>query len=67
VACLRKRTPPVCRPALRTLAHGHRYDGSRASRELGLRYRSPEETLRRAAAWLIAQGLVPPDVGRRLT
>ena len=59
VARLRRRAPPVCRQALRTLTHGHRYDGSRAERELGLRYRPVEETLRRAAAWLVQEGLVP--------
>ena len=35
---LRGRQPPVCREMVRTLLHGHRYDGSRATRELGLRY-----------------------------
>ena len=30
------REPPVCREMVRTLLHGHRYDGSRATRELGL-------------------------------
>ena len=40
------RDVPVCREAVRTLLHGHRYDGSRAERELGLRYTPIEETLR---------------------
>ena len=35
---LARRHPPVCREMVRTLLHGHRYDGSRAERELGLRY-----------------------------
>ena len=39
------RRPPVCREMVRTLLHGHRYDGSRAERELGLRYTDPRETL----------------------
>ena len=65
VARLRGKAPPVCRQALRTLTHGHRYDGSRAERELGVRYRPVEETLRRTAAWLVEQGLVPPDIVRR--
>jgi dihydroflavonol-4-reductase len=43
----------------RTLLHGHRYDGSRATRELGLRYRPVEETLARTIAWARAEGLVP--------
>jgi dihydroflavonol-4-reductase len=64
-ARLRGKAPPVCRQALRTLTHGHRYDGSRAERELGVRYRPVEETLRRTAGWLVDQGLVPADVVRR--
>jgi dihydroflavonol-4-reductase len=59
VSWVRRRTPAVCRESLRAIAHGHRYDGSRAERELGLRYRSPEETLRRTARWLVEQGAVP--------
>jgi dihydroflavonol-4-reductase len=65
VAGLRGKAPRVCRQALRTLTHGHRYDGSKAARELGVRYRPVEETLRRTAAWLVEQGLVPSDVVRR--
>lgn len=42
---------PVCAESLRTMAFGHRYDGSRASRELGLKYRQPQETLRRFTDW----------------
>ena len=35
------RRPPVCREMVRTLLHGHRYDGSRAERELGLALHRP--------------------------
>lgn len=59
VARLRGKTPVVCGESLRTLRHGHRYDGSLASRELGLQYRPAEETVRRTAEWLVAEGLVP--------
>ncbi len=52
------RRPPVCREMVRTLLHGHRYDGSRAERELGLRYTDPRETLRRTVAWARAEGLI---------
>ncbi len=52
------RHPPVCREMVRTLLHGHRYDGSRAQRELGLRYTAPRETLRRTVEWALAQGLL---------
>jgi dihydroflavonol-4-reductase len=55
----RGKTPPFCREMARTLLHGHRYDGSRATRELGLRYRPVEETLARTIAWARAEGLVP--------
>jgi dihydroflavonol-4-reductase len=59
LARVRRRPPMVCRESLRALLHGHRYDGSRAERELGLRYRTPEETIRRTAVWLVEEGLVP--------
>ena len=49
----------VCPAMLRTLLHGHRYDGSRATRELGLVYRTLEETLERVLAWYRAQGMLP--------
>jgi dihydroflavonol-4-reductase len=52
------RKPPFCRAMARTILHGHRYDGSRACRELGLRYTPVEETLRRTLRWAVAEGLV---------
>ncbi len=52
------RRPPVCREMVRTLLHGHRYDGSRAERELGLRYTDPRETLRKTVNWARAEGLI---------
>jgi dihydroflavonol-4-reductase len=48
----------LCPEVTRTLLHGHRYDGSRAERELGLRYRPIEETVRRTAAWYTDEGLI---------
>jgi dihydroflavonol-4-reductase len=54
----RGRKPPLCREMVRTLLHGHRYDGSRATRELGLEYTPVEETFRRTIAWARAEGLV---------
>ena len=42
----------------RTLLHGHAYDGSRATRELGLEYTPVEDTLRRTAAWAWHEGLL---------
>jgi dihydroflavonol-4-reductase len=55
---LRGRQPPVCREMVRTLLHGHRYDGTRAARELGLRYTPVAETFRRTIEWAVAEGLV---------
>jgi len=52
------RKPPVCREMVRTLLHGHRYDGSRATRELGLRYSEPRDTVRRTVDWARSVGLL---------
>jgi dihydroflavonol-4-reductase len=52
------RTPPVCREVVKAGLHGHRYDGSKATRELGLAYTRLEETLRRTVDWFVAQGLL---------
>jgi len=54
----RGKTPPVCREMIRTLLHGHRYDGSRAARELGLRYTPIADTFRRTIDWAVREGLV---------
>jgi dihydroflavonol-4-reductase len=43
---------------VRTLLHGHAYDGSRATRELGLQYASFDDMVRRTLAWYVEQGLV---------
>ena len=58
-----RRSPPVCREMVRTLLHGHRYDGSRAARELGLRYTPVEETFRRTIEWAAMEGLVSRSGG----
>jgi dihydroflavonol-4-reductase len=55
---IRGRKPPVCREMVRTLLHGHRYDGSRAERELGLRYTDPSDTIRRTVDWARSEGLL---------
>jgi dihydroflavonol-4-reductase len=64
-ARLLRRDAPVCPEAVRTLLHGHRYDGSKATRELGLRYTPLEVTLLRTLEWCAAQGLVRSAPGRR--
>jgi dihydroflavonol-4-reductase len=52
------RTPPLCREMARVIRFGHRYDGSRATRELGLEYTPVEETLRRTLEWFRSEGLL---------
>jgi dihydroflavonol-4-reductase len=55
---VRGRPPPVCREMVRTLLHGHQYDGSRAERELGIVYTPARETVRRTVEWARAEGLL---------
>jgi dihydroflavonol-4-reductase len=55
---VRRSRPSICRELARTLIHGHAYDGSKATRELGLRYTPIEETLRRTVDWWVEQHLV---------
>ncbi len=50
---------PVCREMVRTLVHGHVYDGSRAARELGLSYTSATDTLSRLISWARDESLIP--------
>jgi dihydroflavonol-4-reductase len=58
-ARLRRKTPRVCRDLVRTALHGHAYDGSKATRELGLSYTPVDETIRRTLDWFREEGLVP--------
>ena len=51
-----RRDPPVCRELIRTLLHGHTYDGSRAQRELGLHYTSVHETISATLRWYAGHG-----------
>jgi dihydroflavonol-4-reductase len=53
---LRGRRPPVCRELVRTLLHGHAYDGSRAERELGLRYTPIRQSLFDTMRWYAENG-----------
>ena len=54
----RGRTSSMCRARVRTILHGHRYDGSRATRELGLSYTPVADTFGRTIDWAVAEGLV---------
>ena len=61
---VRGKVPSLCRARVRTILHGHRYDGSRAARELGLEYTPVDETFARLLEWAIEEGLVD---GERVT
>jgi dihydroflavonol-4-reductase len=61
----RGKPSSLCRARVRTILHGHRYDGSRASRELGLTYTPIAETFRRTIEWAVAEGLVTRPLPRR--
>lgn len=58
----RGKRPTFCREMVRTMLHGHAYDGSKATRDLGLEYTPLEETLRRTVRWFVDQGLVEGDL-----
>ena len=53
-----RRHPPLCRAMAREVRHGHHFDGSRAERELGLRYTPPEEWLAATVEWYREEGLI---------
>ena len=57
-ARLRGRQPRLCRESVRTLGHPHLYDGSRATRDLGLRYTPLRQALEATVRWYVHQGLV---------
>jgi dihydroflavonol-4-reductase len=52
------RPAPVCREMARAMRHGAAYDGSRATRDLGLAYTPLEDWLRLTVEWHREQGLV---------
>jgi dihydroflavonol-4-reductase len=58
VARVRGRQPKLCRESVRTLGHPHLYDGSRATRELGLRYTPIRNALEATVRWYVEKGLV---------
>ena len=62
VYAVRGRTPSLCRARIRTFLHGHRYDGSLATRELGLAYTPVRETFQRTIDWAVGEGLVEPEL-----
>ena len=58
MARLAGRDLPFCREMVRVMRFGHRYDGSRASSELGLEYRPVAATIARTISWFATEGLL---------
>lgn len=54
---------PLCREMLDNMLMHHVYDGSKATRDLGLTYRSPEVTLQSLLDWAESEGHYAPVVG----
>lgn len=51
----------ICPDLIRTLLHGHRFDGSLAERDLGLVYTPIETTFADTIAWFEEAGLIEPE------
>jgi dihydroflavonol-4-reductase len=64
LARLRGRPPRLCREFVRTAGHPHLYDGSRAERELGLRYTNLRAAMEATVHWYVQQGLVTRPLPR---
>jgi dihydroflavonol-4-reductase len=52
------KQPPVCREMIRVMRSGAWYDGSLATRDLGLEYTPIEVTMTRTVGWFRNQGLL---------
>lgn len=48
----------LCSESARVMLNGHRYDGTKATRELGLDYTPAEDTLARTIDWFRSEGLL---------
>lgn len=48
----------LCPESVRVMLNGHRYDGTKATRELGLDYTPVEDTLARTIDWFRSEGLL---------
>ena len=57
-ARLSRRRPVVCREMIRVMKAGAAYDGSRATRELGLEYTPLDAMIERTVSWFRAEGLL---------
>ncbi|HVC40687.1 MAG TPA: SDR family NAD(P)-dependent oxidoreductase [Candidatus Saccharimonadales bacterium] len=58
VARARRKPTRFCREMVRTLIEGAAYDGTPATRDLGLAYTPIETTMRRTITWYLQQGLI---------
>jgi dihydroflavonol-4-reductase len=58
VARIRGRKPSFCREMVRTLRHGHAYDGSKAASELGVVYTTAPALLSRLTDWFSSEGML---------
>lgn len=58
VAGILGKQAPLCAESARVLLNGHRYDGARATCELGLDYTPAEDTLARTIEWFREEGLL---------
>jgi dihydroflavonol-4-reductase len=47
---------------VRVMSFGHSYDGSRATRDLGLEYTPARQTFRRTIEWFVKEGLVTREL-----
>ena len=52
------KQPLLCPESARVMLNGHRYDGTKATRELGLDYTPAEDTLARTIDWFRSEGLL---------
>ena len=58
--------PPICPEMVRTLLHGHAYDGSRAAQELGFEYQPVGDFVRSTLAWYSEQGMIRQRIGKQV-
>ena len=58
VARARRKPTRFCREMVHTLLEGSAYDGTPATRDLGLVYTPIETTMRRTISWYLHQGLI---------
>ena len=57
-----RRQPRFCREMMRVLSFGHTYEGSRATRDLGLEYTVARDSIQRTIEWFVQQGLVTREL-----